>query len=106
MGFGDINVDSLGEYIDLHAQSKYNNRNYSKSSSISSTSNSSDAANSSAVHEFEADADSFSHRQSGLSSNDQLRKDGNKKASKRSWREIAGSFDQTQNVASGSVIKP
>lgn len=87
MGFGgscDISLaDSvLGEFIDSHRQRKYNNRNCSNSSSISSTSstsNNSDVANTSVARELEADADSLSCRQSGLSLNDQLEKDNHKR---------------------------
>ena len=61
----------------VHMQHGYNSSSNSNSSSISSiSSGSSDSDYKMTTGELEADADSLSCRQSGLSSNDQMENDG------------------------------
>lgn len=78
-------MDSLeGSWIEtngIHAQRGYNsssNSNNSSISSISGSSSDSDYQMNARTGDLEADADSLTCRQSGLSSNDQLENEGPK----------------------------
>lgn len=61
-----------------HSQNGYNSSSNSNSSSISSSSSDSVHKSNIGPNELEADADSLTCRQSGLSSNDLLENDGRK----------------------------
>ncbi|KAK9094973.1 hypothetical protein Scep_026442 [Stephania cephalantha] len=67
-----------------HAYNSSSNSNSSSIASVSSTSSESDCRMASEAGDLEADADSFTCRQSGLSSNDQFGNDGQVLVSKRS----------------------
>ncbi|KAL7232398.1 hypothetical protein ACSBR2_010424 [Camellia fascicularis] len=85
-----------------HDYHSSNNSNSSSISSISSTSSDSDYKMSTGTGELEADADSLTCRQSGLSS-DQLQIDGPKSVSKRPRTGMAGSFGQAGTVANAHM---
>ncbi|GMP28955.1 hypothetical protein CsSME_00004281 [Camellia sinensis var. sinensis] len=85
-----------------HDYHSSNNSNSSSISSISSTSSDSDYKMSTGTGELEADADSLTCRQSGLSS-DQLQIDGPKSVSKRPRTGMAGSFGQAGTVANARM---
>lgn len=71
-------MEGLNEVYSKRSQHGYNsssNSNSSSISSISSSSSDSDYKMNSGANDLEADADSLTCRQSGLSSNDQLEND-------------------------------
>ncbi|KAL9455446.1 hypothetical protein AB3S75_010799 [Citrus x aurantiifolia] len=95
------NMDSLeGSWIETNgilAQRGYNsssNSNNSSISSISGSSSDSDYQMNARTGDLEADADSLTCRQSGLSSNDQLENEGPKLGSKRPRTGMIESFGQ------------
>ncbi|PKA47598.1 Mediator of RNA polymerase II transcription subunit 13 [Apostasia shenzhenica] len=82
---------------------KYNsssNSTCSSTSSTSSTSSASDHAAFTGATDLEADADSLTSRQSGLSSNDQLDNDGNRMVAKRIRSSVIDTFGQVTTVGS------
>ncbi|XP_065878471.1 mediator of RNA polymerase II transcription subunit 13 isoform X2 [Euphorbia lathyris] len=94
-------VDNMeGSWIEsngMRIQHRYNSSSNSNSSSIgsiSSSSSDSDNKMTTETGDLEADADSLSCRQSGLSSNDQLENDGPKLGSKRSRTGMIESYGQ------------
>ncbi|XP_058103090.1 mediator of RNA polymerase II transcription subunit 13 isoform X2 [Magnolia sinica] len=90
-------IDSNG----LRPHRSYNsssNSNSSSISSISSTSSDSDYGMPAGGRDLEADADSLTCRQSGLSMNDQFENDGQKMVSKRLCTGMTESFGQAGTV--------
>ncbi|KAL0905396.1 hypothetical protein M5K25_023813 [Dendrobium thyrsiflorum] len=85
---------------------KYNsssNSSCSSTSSTGSTSSGSDHAAGIVTGDLEADADSLTSRQSGLSSNDQFDNDGKKMVSKRLRSSVTDVFGQAATVASATA---
>ncbi|KAK6925771.1 MID domain of medPIWI [Dillenia turbinata] len=81
-----------------HAYNSSSNSNSSSIGSISSSSSDSDYNMITGAGDFEADADSVTCRQSGLSSNDQLDNHGPKPGSKRPRVTMTESFNQVGTV--------
>ncbi|KAG0487445.1 hypothetical protein HPP92_009540 [Vanilla planifolia] len=98
-------LEGLG--IDIcRLKRKYNgssNSNCSSTSSTSSMSSGSNKADGIVTGDLEADADSFTSRQSGLSCNDQFDNDGHKMTSKRPRSSLTDAFGQAATVAGGTV---
>ncbi|KAA8530327.1 hypothetical protein F0562_005036 [Nyssa sinensis] len=90
-----IEPNGIRSQHDYHSS---NNSNSSSISSISSTSCDSDCKMTARAGDLEADADSLTCRQSGLSSNDQLLNDSPKSGSKRPRMGITESFRQVGTV--------
>ncbi|XP_050219690.1 mediator of RNA polymerase II transcription subunit 13 isoform X2 [Mercurialis annua] len=93
-------VASTGMRI-RHGYDSSSNSNSSSIGSISSSSSDSDLKMTGEAGDLEADADSLSCRQSGLSSNDRMEIDGSKSGSKRPRSGMPESFGQmgsTKNV--------
>ncbi|KAL5834084.1 hypothetical protein ACOSQ3_017758 [Xanthoceras sorbifolium] len=102
------NIDSMeGSWMESnrgHTQRGYDSSSNSNSSSISSISgSSSDSDYKITTGDLEADADSQTCRQSGLSSNDQLESDGHKLGSKRPRTGMVESFGQVGTVTNSSM---
>lgn len=98
--FGQI--DSMeGSWFDINGmrtKQSYNSSSNSNNNSLSSISSSSGESVTTGAGELEADADSLSCRQSGLSSNDQLENDHSKSGTKRSRTGMAESFGQVGSI--------
>ncbi|XP_021656630.2 mediator of RNA polymerase II transcription subunit 13 isoform X1 [Hevea brasiliensis] len=105
---GDID-NMEGSWIEsngIRIQRGYNSSSNSNSSSIgsiSSSSSDSDRRMTTEAGDLEADADSLSCRQSGLSSNDQLENDGPKLGSKRPHSGVTESYGQMGTVKNSSM---
>ncbi|WOL08835.1 mediator of RNA polymerase II transcription subunit 13 isoform X1 [Canna indica] len=94
------------EFSGIRSQKQYNSSSNSISSSISSisrTSSESDHAMVAGSGDLEADADSLTCRQSGLSSNDQFENDGHRKVSKRPRTGATEISVQTGTVLSATI---
>lgn len=105
-GFGAVGpaeslYQSWTESNGIHSQHSSSNSNSSSISSVSSTSSDSDYHMTPEAGDLEADADSLTCRQSGLSSNNQLEIDDHKQVSKRPRTGATESFG-----GAGSVINP
>ncbi|OVA06369.1 Mediator complex [Macleaya cordata] len=90
----------------IYSQQSYDSSSDSNSSSISSissTSSDSDYRMTSTVGDLEADADSLTCRQSGLSSNDQFENDGYKQVSKRPRLGMTESFGGAGTVINATT---
>ncbi|XP_010257656.1 PREDICTED: mediator of RNA polymerase II transcription subunit 13 [Nelumbo nucifera] len=98
-------IDSSGIHT-LHSNNSSSNSNSSSNNSISNTSSESDYRNTTRGSDLEADADSLTCRQSGLSSSDQLENDGLKLASKRPRTSMTDSFGQTGTVINETMQDP
>lgn len=100
-------LDGLGvEFNGTRLQKQYNSSSNSITSSISSvssTSSESDYAIGAGAGDLEADADSLTCRQSGLSSNDQFENDGRKMVSKRPRISSTETAGQAGTVVSGTI---
>ncbi|XP_042437383.1 mediator of RNA polymerase II transcription subunit 13-like [Zingiber officinale] len=97
------------EFSHLAQQKQYNSSSNSITSSISSISRtSSESGHAMAVGDgdLEADADSVTCRQSGLSTNDQIENDGHRKASKRPRTIVSETSVQTGTLLSGTIQDP
>lgn len=90
-------IDSNGTRTQ-HSYNSSSNSNDSSISSITSSSSDSDVKMTTGAGDPEADADSLTCRQSGLSSNDQLENDCHKLGSKRPRTGISESFGQVGTV--------
>ncbi|KAJ8471301.1 hypothetical protein OPV22_025644 [Ensete ventricosum] len=94
------------EFNGMRLQKQYNSSSNSISSSISSisrTSSESEHATAVGAGDLEADADSLTCRQSGLSSNDQFENDGPRKVSKRPRTGATDTCVQTGTVLSATI---
>lgn len=90
----------------IRSEQEYHSSSNSISSSISSisgTSSDSDCQMAAGVGELEADADSLTSRQSGLSSYDQLPNNGSKPGSKRPRPGMGETFGQAALVSNGPI---
>ncbi|GLU19597.1 hypothetical protein SLE2022_358380 [Rubroshorea leprosula] len=96
------NIDSMeGPWFEINGLRTchgYNSSSNSNNSSISSISSSSSESMTTGAGELEADADSLSCRQSGLSSTDQLENDHPKLGTKRPRTGMAESFSQVGSI--------
>ncbi|XP_020677957.1 mediator of RNA polymerase II transcription subunit 13 isoform X1 [Dendrobium catenatum] len=93
-------IDFSGTGLKRKHNSSSNNSSCSSTSSTGSTSSGSDHAAGIVTGDLEADADSLTSRQSGLSSNDQFDNDGKKMVSKRLRSSVTDVFGQAATVAS------
>ncbi|PIA29244.1 hypothetical protein AQUCO_06100036v1 [Aquilegia coerulea] len=92
-------IDSNG----IRSQNSSSNSNNSSVSGITGSSSGSDYQMISGAGDLEADADSFTCRQSGLSSNDQLENDDNKQVCKRARKGTSESFNGAGTVLNTDI---